>query len=289
MPYNYGELYPSSSLPRELVDVPSGEVRYYEGTPYRVLNESGGRRLERPSFSETGVSSADRLQSPEGQLELAQKIQQQQLETRKLANEPIAKSYEAGKPTLQARYRQILDDLSFREQEETAKITQRQSSEFGKRGIPLSSTYFTDATQEALQPTRRFYSGERSNVGITEQEKLDQINQAVALLRAGNPAESLPMGLNLFGNISSSLEASKQREQQQSQFETQLQQAMKIAEMQNRPQQTQSKLDFANVLGGGYIYNPMTGEVVNTLKDLRGLAGGSNNGGQRPPLSSFLK
>src|SRR3990167_10051933 len=120
MAFNFGE-YTSSQLPRELVDVPSGEVRYYEGTPYRVENTgTGGRRLSSPSYGETGVSSADRLRSPEGQLELAQKIQQQQLDFRKQANQPIAASMKAGIPTLQSRYKQILDDLTFRESEESA-------------------------------------------------------------------------------------------------------------------------------------------------------------------------
>jgi len=74
MAYEYRD-YRSDELPRELVDVPSGEVRYYQGVPYKVINnQRGGRILERPSFSETGVNSTDRLRSPEGQLELAQKI-----------------------------------------------------------------------------------------------------------------------------------------------------------------------------------------------------------------------
>jgi len=231
MPYNYGELYPSSSLPRELVDVPSGEVRYYEGTPYRVLNESGGRRLERPSFSETGVSSADRLQSPEGQLELAQKIQQQQLQFRKTANAPIAASMKAGIPTLQSRYKQILDDLTFRESEETQKVGQTSAREAGRRGIPLSSTYYSEGLQENLQPINRYYSGQRTNVGITEQEQIDEINNAIALLEAGNPSESIQSALSLFGGVQSGLSNQFQQNYQNRSLE----QAMKIAEMQNKP------------------------------------------------------
>ena len=233
MPFEYGKDYTSSQLPRELVDVGSGEVRYFEGQPYRVLNTgTGGRRLERPSYSETGVSSADRLQSPEGQLELAQKIQQQQLDFRKTANAPIAASMKAGIPTLQSRYKQILDDLTFRESEESAKVSQRVSTEYGRRGIPLSSDIYARSSQEELQPTQRFYAGERSNVGITEQEKLDQINQAIAMLEAGSPSESIPQGIGLFGNVSSSLESAENRRIQQEQFAKTQEQAMRLAQMQ---------------------------------------------------------
>jgi len=271
MPYNYGELYPSSSLPRELVDVPSGEVRYYEGTPYRVLNESGGRRLERPSFSETGVSSADRLQSPEGQLELAQKIQQQQLQFRKTANAPIAASMKAGIPTLQSRYKQILDDLTFRESEESAKVSQRVSREYGRRGIPLSSDIYARSSEEELRPTSRFYAGERTNVGITEQEQLDQIRNAISVLESGSPSESIPQGIGLFGNVSSLLESSENRRVQQDQFNRELAQAMKISEMQyaQKPEK-QKLLSFAGK--GGYVYDPSTGQVVKV--------GGGGGGGE---------
>src|SRR3990167_3141414 len=74
--FTYGQLYPSSQLPSELVDVPSGEVRYYEGIPYKVINEQGGRRLERPSFNETGVNPADKIQTPEEFMaEISQQLQ----------------------------------------------------------------------------------------------------------------------------------------------------------------------------------------------------------------------
>src|SRR3990167_8705926 len=97
MPFEYGKDYTSSQLPRELVDVGSGEVRYFEGTPYRVLNTgTGGRRLERPSFTEVGVNPQDRVQTPEDILGMAQKLQQQQLDLRKTANAPIAQSMKAG-------------------------------------------------------------------------------------------------------------------------------------------------------------------------------------------------
>lgn len=170
--------------------------------------------------------------SPERQLELAQKVQQQQLQFRKQANVPIASSMRAGIPTLQARYKQILDDLTFRESEESAKVQTRVAREYGRRGVPLSSDIFARSQEEELQPTKRFYAGERSNVGITEQEKLDQINQAIAMLEAGSPAESIPQGIGLFGNVSSSLESAENRRVQQEQFDRQLAQALKIAEME---------------------------------------------------------
>ena len=232
MAFNFGE-YTSSQLPRELVDVPSGEVRYYEGTPYRVENTgTGGRRLSSPSYGETGVSSADRLRSPEGQLELAQKIQQQQLDFRKQANQPIAASMKAGIPTLQSRYKQILDDLTFRESEESAKVQQRVSTEYGRRGIPLSSDIYARSSEEELRPTSRFYAGERTSAGITEQEQLDQIRNAISVLESGSPDTSIPQALGLFSNVTGALGASEDRRIQQEQFAKTQEQAMRLAQMQ---------------------------------------------------------
>lgn len=251
MAFTYRD-YRSDELPRELVDVPSGEVRYYQGVPYKVINnQRGGRILESPSYNEIGVNSADRLKSPEGQLELAQKIQQQQVDFRKQVNAPVAQSMKAGIPTLQSRYKQILDDLTFRESEESAKTTQRTNIEYGRRGIPLSSGIYSQGLEENLQPQRRFYAGQRSDVGITEQEKLDQINQAIAMLESGSPDTSIPQGIGLFGNISSSLEAADTRKIQQDQFEKSQQQAMKIAEMNNQTKSSSSLSDIWKSFGLG--------------------------------------
>lgn len=298
MGFEYDRTYTSSELPRDLVDVGSGEVRYYEGVPYRVMNTgTGGRRLERPSFTETGVRSQDRVYTPEEtfqkQIALAREVARPAVEATKASIPITEQSFTQRQTSLQGRidplkerYKNILDDLTLREQKETESTTLSLNREYGRRGIPLSSGVYDQASQEALRPIRDQYGIQRKDVQLGQEgdirtiedliaslpiekaQSLNEIQKAIAALESGAGSTALTNAMQI---VQQSQQNAFQRESQ----DKQLEQALQIAKMQNQPQSTPLKQwDFANLTGGGQLYNPYTGELGQTISDLRGLVGG---------------
>ena len=231
------------------------------------------------------------------------------LQSRQQANIPLVESLRATIPTTQAgfaqketaltgqreplkqRYQSILDELTRRESRETEAESTRLSREYGQRGIPLSSGVFGQNLTQALRPTREFYAGQIKETGLGQAESerqleslitglpieretaTNQINQAIAQLQAGGASESITNALQLY-----------QQQQQASQNAAQLALQQQIAGSEAQYKQAQiaalnkpttSEFKFADVLGGGYLYNPQTGEVARTLKDLRTAVSGT--------------
>lgn len=59
--FEYGREYTQGELPGELFNASSGEVRYYGGVPYKIVNTGRGTRiLQTPSGTESGLQGADK-------------------------------------------------------------------------------------------------------------------------------------------------------------------------------------------------------------------------------------
>jgi len=313
MPFEYNKDYTSSQLPSELVDVGSGEVRYYEGVPYRVINTgTGGRRLEKPSFTETGVRPEDRVMTEE---EIYQKNKQRYAES--IA--PSVKSYQETIPEtqkrfstererlsgesarLEDRYRLLIDDIKRNQGVAETRQTRSTGAELARRGISQESGVYGQEMTQALNPITESYTSQIKGTGLEREDQIAKIRdiitqlaggetdavraitQAIANLQSGAGAQAITGSMQEFQNQIQNALSKGQLTIQQAQ-QALAERAQKFTESQKATPQTELK--YANVLGGGYIYDPYTGQVTNTLKDLRGGAGGGGVG-KRPPLESF--
>lgn len=132
-----------------------------------------------------------------------QKLTQQQLNIQKEANAPIIPTLEASKTSLQARYDAILSDLTNRETADTNALTKSTTSEFAKRGIPLSSDAYTRELASQLSPIRSTYGTQRATQQAQLGTDLNAIDKAIAELRAGNPNVAIPAANSLYNPVSS--------------------------------------------------------------------------------------
>lgn len=160
-------------------------------------------------------------------IEQARKFQQFQIE----ANQPIVQSLQGQIPTTQAayaqkgqalesqkgnleqRYQSVLQSLSASENKETQSAQLASAREFGKRGVPLSSGAYDQYLAGQVNPVSEYYAAQKAGQGanfadlqsqlgnliaqnpIQQQQAIDQINQAIAQLKAGNPGESVQSAL----------------------------------------------------------------------------------------------
>ena len=237
----------------------TGDIRDFGGVKWRWSGESWQqepRHMQSSSWQSQNIDPAEERQK---QLEFAQRLQEQQVAQRKTINAPIAQSIKQGIPTLQSRYKQILSDLSTRESEEAQTTTLNTATEYSKRGIPLSSGAYNVGLEQKIQPQRRYYSGQRSSVGISEQEQIDQLNQVIATLEAGSPDTSIPQALSLYSGITGNVNQMQNQAQQSSYQQQSLAQAMEIAKMQNQPKQ---ESPYVTLGEGQSLFN------LNTLQEM---------------------
>lgn len=202
-------------------------------------------------------------------------------------------SIEAGREPLKQRYQNLLAELTRRETQETETAGRIASRELGRRGIPLSSTSAQEFIGERVQPISQFFTGQRSEAETARTEGEQGINELLARLTAGRAGQQASLaqaiasiqGATAPEAISTALSLYQtQRQQEEAALNRAIQEAQ-LAEQQRQfdiaqaAQQPAPELKFADVLGGGYIYNPVTGEVVNTLADLRKTMGAGATAG----------
>ena len=89
---------------------------------------------------------------------------------------------ETQKNTLKQRYSNLLDELKGRENVDIASQQRVTSQEFGRRGIPLSSGLFDTSLNEAISPIRQYYTGQIKDVGLGQEEGLQNLQNLIAQL-----------------------------------------------------------------------------------------------------------
>lgn len=102
------------------------------------------------------------LQSSVPEIQKTYATQQQQLQT--------------SKQTLNDRYKQILSDIGNRQTADVNAQTRVTAGEFGKRGIPLTSTAAQQGIQSAVQPINANYANLATQAGISNQDSINQLD-----------------------------------------------------------------------------------------------------------------
>lgn len=84
------------------------------------------------------------------------------------------------KQPLTDRYQSIIDDLKGKETRELATTGRNLSTEYGKRGIPISSDAYQQDLAGKQADTGRFYGGQTKEVGFEREDKLRQLNNLIS-------------------------------------------------------------------------------------------------------------
>jgi len=123
---------------------------------------------------------------------------------------------EAEKEPLEKRYQNLLSQVTGQQQAETQRTSIATARELGKRGITPSSGLYEQTINEALSPISRYYTGQISNIGLSQEESQRQlqnlisgiptqeteatraINNAIASLQAGAGQTGVQQALSLL-------------------------------------------------------------------------------------------
>lgn len=250
-----------SNLPWERAQgANTGDIRDFGGTKWRWQGE---KWEQEPGYNQPTTSSAY-------QTDYA-RIAREQLQMQREANQPaitslqsqiptIQKStaqqksfYEGEKEPLKQRYSAILDELTRREKVQTESATLRTAREYSRRGIPLSSDVYARGLEEETKPISEYYTGQVKETGlaqetdlreianriaalpIAEEEKMGQIQQAIAALESGASKDAIQQALGLY-----------QTGVGQQQSQAQLAQALRIAEMEKESREAGYKTTSQN-------------------------------------------
>ena len=252
---------------------------------YRVTDTgTGGRSISQRSAGEMQDEAFQR------QIALARQANQPAIQAQEASKPIIEQAYGQREtslkgriPALKDRYENILDDLTNRETKETTETKTALGREFGKRGVPLSSGVYDQTTLEKTQPISQFYGVQRKDTGLSQESDIKTIEDLIASLPIEKAGE-----LNKVQQMIASLESgaantgmqnaftSLNMQQNQNQFDAQLEQALKIAQMQNQPQ-AQREDRYATLGEGQTLFDLINGSPVYTnQKTYKPTAGGND-------------
>ena len=194
----------------------------------------------------------------------------------------------AEKQPLQDRYKALLDEINRKETADISNVQRRTGQEFGARGIPASSTLYTDELIRAESPIRQAYSGQAKDVGLGQEEGLRGIDNLVASL-AGQSVEAERTVKNAIGQLQSGDPASAIQgamqilSLQQNQAQFQADQGIKQQQLNLQGRELAIKEQpkkYETLSEGSTIYDLLNGKALytapKTYKDLQGQSGGND-------------
>lgn len=243
------------------------------------------QRISQPSTGSTTdvVSMAREL------AKVAQEIGRPAISRLEAQREPIQQRFAQREQTLagrreplKQRYENLLNELTRKEQVETGETQRTVSREFGRRGIPLQSTQFSDVLAEKLRPTREFFTGQRAaaETGLTEAqqglaelinqvrfaggESLTGLQQAIANIEAARAPEAVSGALSLFSTQQAAREAQLNRALQQARLEEDIRAGKVSEELAKRKfeEVTKPTAGFTSLGEGSTLFNLLTGQKV---------------------------
>ena len=281
-----GNIAPGSYEPQGLTQEQRQWLFNYFGNQGNAPVGYGGQGMEGPRGDiATGVAYAQQLEQSQA---AAQKAIEPAITTLKEAQGKIAPIYAAKEeavrgeiePTRQ-RYENLLQQVVANQQKSETAQTLTTSRELGRRGIAAGSGLLEQELVNAINPIREYYTGQTKDVGFEREEKLRGLQNLIGELGIGRSQQEIELMNTIAqiqagagtGGIQSALQMYGLTQQsRESQLDRDLQERLAAA----KETTAAPEYKFADVLGGGYIYDPYSGQVVNTLKDLRGQLGGDN-------------
>ena len=195
---------------------------------------------------------------------------------------------EAEKQPLIDRYSNLIADLTGREKKQLGEQGKALSGLYSMRGIDLQSPAYLQDLAGKQGDITQAYGVQRKDVGLGQEADLRDLSNQVTNLSVQKDTalrdveQQIANLMSGAGNqaINDALQMARENvdRQFQSRFDD-LDKQIKQAQISGG-----GELKFADVLGGGYIYDPRTGSVMNTLRDLRGASGGGGGGATNDPL-----
>ena len=222
---------------------------YEEATRYGLPITSGMLEGERMKAIRPAIES---LELSKGEIGTRYGVRTEQLQ--------------AKEQPLKERYQVLIDELTRREGQETARTGKIMGTEYGKRGIPLSSGMYQQALGQELSDTERFYGGQQKETTLAreadlkdltdaiqnvEQERITtmrEIDQSIANLKAGAGNQAITDAMQMY------------KEQKQQEFDS------RFDELDKRLKEVQIK---------GYESNlPLSNDIIRRLDDVANQYGG---------------
>jgi len=217
-----------------------------------------------------------------------QDIYEQQLKQRQAANAPAIASYQAALPEIAAtytgaeqrlageeqplldRYANLVKELKGREASETATAGKTAATEYGKRGIPLSSDIYQKYLNQQTGGISEYYGGQLKETQFAQEADVRDIRNQIATLADQRVAAERTVydkiaELQAGGANQAITDSWTQYAYQQDQkFQSRLDDLTKqLTEAQTANQQAAAGPSYQTVSSGGnlYSFNPQTGQL----------------------------
>lgn len=222
-----------------------------------------------PSFSSSFSGVSDPIQTAQQLVKFTQQ-----------ANQPAIGSLQASIDPLTQRYNDLLTSIKGQGTVASNAATQATTLDLGRRGLLPTSQEGQQAISNAQLPVTQATSGALAQAGLGEQQDINQINQAIALLQTGNPEQAVNLASNLYNS--------------QQQYQTQLQLGS-IANMFKEygygggVVNTQTGQTVGGGGGGGginYDTGATSGGISPTVAALYGMSQGNGGGAYGPGITS---
>lgn len=268
---------------KALIDLSPGEFRsYLMGQPDQLIKTANQQLQE---------INKPVVQTLEAQKPIIQQATQQK-----------GTELAAAKTTLVDRYKNIIDTLKGRSDQDVQRSDLDISREYGKRGILPSSGVVSQVQTEKANPIRQFYSGQITEAGISgaeaeqdilnqiarlpieEADKLNVVQQAIAQLQAGVSKDAIQLALQQYEMKQNEQIQSAQLSLQNRQLDSE--DAMRKAQIQQmqQPAPTNPYDRFVTVGEGQSIFD--LGSLQNIFKSPKTYKA-SGGGGGGDPLGIF--
>ena len=173
---------------------PIQEQRYQQLLSQSGLSEGdvgkGGNGADSSGLNPNGAT----IQGAQA-LQIANKAQQMQVQ----ANQPAIATLNTQKSSLDDQYSKLLDSISASEQPALNAQTLATNNELGRRGITSDSGVAQNQMASALLPVTTQFGQLQAQTGLSRQQDLGNIANAIAQLQTGNVPQSLNFATGIGG------------------------------------------------------------------------------------------
>ena len=150
-----------------------------------VSGGSSGANVTPSSFTQNPVQSA---------IDIAKTLREQNIQ----AAQPAIQTLETGKQPLIDRYQKLLEDIKGRRETAVQQAGITSAQEYGRRGIPLSSSAYGGYLQQQTTPVEQAYGGLLTGAEGEREDKLATIRNAIAMLQSGAGNVSMSDALSIL-------------------------------------------------------------------------------------------
>jgi len=305
----YLSLNKGGNLTSEQVNL-AFQDRYGMDAPGNVMSDFAGKvggqdthflaRVQRGDFDkELQQKNPDYLRQSQAALQQRQYLK---------AIEPAMQSYEQQLPEiaqkfastreqigaevdpLKQRYDNLIADIKGAGQRAEDRQQLVTSREMSRRGIQGGSLREQEIAS-ALEPISMQIGSQVKDIGFERESGLRNLQNLIANLTS-QETEAQRAVRNAMAQLQAQTSiGGLQQGQQNYQFDVnnalaqaqaRLNEEMQRAQLAEMQQPKTPELKYANVLGGGYLYNPYTGDISRTLSDLRGTSNNANTSSNDP-------